>query len=74
MNLYLLLEIFMLKLEKDDIIYFLNKKVCVFHIKGFRYNGTVKNVGSSCILLDDRYDGMMTIKYEDIDRVKEATW
>jgi len=61
-------------MEKDDIEFFLDKKVCVFHIKGFRYNGTVKNVGSSCILLDDRYDGMMTIKYEDIDRVKEAEW
>ena len=61
-------------MEKDDIMYFEEKKVCVFHMKGFRYNGVIKNIGSTCILLDDRYDGMMTILLSDIKQVKVAEW
>ena len=59
------------KMERDDIEYFLDKYVVIFCNNGFRYNGTVKNIGSSCLLLDDRFKGMMTVAFDTIDTIRE---
>ena len=58
-------------MERDDIEYFLNKKVCIFHKSGFRFRGVIKNIGSTCLLLDDRYKGIMTIEYNDIEQINQ---
>jgi len=58
-------------MERDDIEYFKDKKILIYCKNGFRFNGTVKNIGTSCLILDDRYKGIMTVEYDSIENIVE---
>lgn len=59
-------------MERDDIEYFKDKKILIYCYNGFRFNGIVKNIGSSCLILDDRFKGMMTVEFKSIENIVES--
>jgi hypothetical protein len=58
-------------LEKSDVIFFKEKNCIVFLKNKFVHNGIINHVGNSCLIINDKIKGMMTINYSDIQEIKE---
>jgi len=57
-------------MDVDMIEIFVDKRVCIFLNNGYAYNGFLKKVGSDCILIDDKKNGLMTLRNSDIKNVE----
>lgn len=56
-------------MNREEIEYFLGKKICINTKNKFFFRGILKHIGKETIVLDDILKSLMTINISDIERI-----
>ena len=63
----------MMKMKKEELEYYLqnNKKIRITLKNNFRYTGKIIKLFTDSFQFDDRFEGVITIPYEEIRLITE---
>jgi len=58
-------------MDKEVIELFRDKKVTIFTKNKRVFSGSITHISNTCLVLNDRFKGLMTIEFENMEEIKE---
>lgn len=63
----------MMKMKKDELAFYLKKKIKIILKNNFKYEGKIEELFEDSLRFSDRFEGSITIPYGEIRLVTEGT-
>ncbi len=58
-------------MKKEELAFYLNKKIKIILKNNFKYVGSIDKLSDDSLRFSDRFEGIITIPYEEIRLVTE---